>query len=111
MIFDYSLDDYLELRRALTPQELAIAEGLVWELMDEWMYRWHRTWERGLVSEILVFAGNLKSLGEERSVSLLILFGRELEKAIRDFDILLIDKYMKSYPDMIRILGGKHDHA
>ena len=107
MIINYSLEDYLERKRSLSPEELALADSLVWDLRDEWMYRWHRTWERGLTSEIILFGEMIKNLGEERSVSLLVLYGRELVSAARNFDIYQVEKYMTCYPDIIKILGGQ----
>ncbi len=101
-----TLSEYLDGTKTLTVEELSRADSLVWELRDEWMYRWHRTWERGLVSEILLFARSIKQLGENKRVNLLIIFGLELEAAAMDFDISLFNSYLQSYPDLIRILGG-----
>lgn len=101
------LSEYLAGNLRLSSEERSRADGILWELRDEWMYRWHRTWERGLVSEILQFGISMQNLGRERNVPLLTLYGRELEAAVMDFSVSDYECYLEAYPHLIRVLGGK----
>jgi len=105
-LLNKELIDYLGGKRKLSPEERMNAEGILWELRDEWMYRWHRTWERGLVSEILQFGKSMQHLGWERKVPLLALYGQELEKEVLDFSVNGFECYLEVYPQLIRVLGG-----
>jgi len=100
------LAGYFSGKTLLTPEEQIQADGIVWELRDEWMYRWHRTRERGLVSEILQFARALTHLGKERKLALLELYGQVLEEAVMAFSPEAFECCLEVYPRMIRCLGG-----
>ena len=103
------LEDYLSGKIRLTDEEQQYADGLVWELRDEWLYRWHRTWERGLVSEILQFGKSLQHLGTSRKVPLLKLYGEALERKVVSFSISDFECCLGAYPRLIRALGGKFE--
>lgn len=60
------LKDFLEGNAPLSEEDCRRVEPLLWKLQEEYMYLWHRTKERGLVSEILSLAHRLQALGRER---------------------------------------------
>lgn len=76
----------------------------LWKLQEEWMYLWHRTKERGMISEILSLAHRFQALGRETEVGILILYGQELEERTMSFDLQGFEQILNIYPQFIQAL-------
>jgi len=90
----------------LNEQETASLKPHLWKLQEEWMYLWHRTKERGLISEILSLAHRFQSLGRETELSLLVIYGQELEERTMSFDLEGFEMILKLYPPFVEALAG-----
>ncbi len=100
------LMEFLNGTLPLSPEESLRVDPLMWKLQEEYMYLWHRTKERGLISEILSLAHRFQALGREKGVSILTTYGQELEERTLHFDLAVLDSTLNLYPNIIKALNG-----
>ena len=90
---------------SLSSEDYERVVPLLWKLQEEWMYLWHRTKERGLVSELLTLAHRFQGLGREKQVDILRIYGDELESQTMKFDLEGFEEILGLYPKLVQTLG------
>lgn len=102
----HELLNFIEGRTVLNREEREAMNSLLWPLQEEWMYLWLRTRDRGLLSEIISLAHRLQSLGRERGIAVVALYGQVLEERALSFDHTDYEEVLGLFPRLVQALGA-----
>jgi len=90
----------------VTTGGVQISESVISMLQDEVKKKWMVANEDKMINEIIEFANIVKNLGEQNSILALTEYGNKLFQAADAFQVIKINKLLKNFPDIVKMLTG-----